>query len=71
VRKKLFGLEHNETLSSMGLIGLAYSLGGRWKEAKELEIQVMKTRQRILGKEHPDTLISIVNLASTYRNQGH
>jgi hypothetical protein len=55
----------------MGLIGLAYSLGGRWKEAKELEIQVMKTRQRILGKEHPDTLISIVNLASTYRNQGH
>ncbi len=43
MRKKLFGLEHNETLSSIGLVDLAYSLGGRWKEAKELGIQVVET----------------------------
>jgi Tetratricopeptide repeat/Domain of unknown function (DUF1897) len=30
----------------------------------------METRKMVLGTEHPDTLISIANLASTYRSQG-
>ena len=30
----------------------------------------MKTRKRVLGEEHPSTLTSIGNLASTYWNQG-
>ena len=30
----------------------------------------METRKKVLGEEHPDTLISMANLASTYRNQG-
>jgi hypothetical protein len=29
----------------------------------------MKTSLRVLGQEHPDTLTSMANLASTYRNQ--
>jgi hypothetical protein len=33
-RRKLFGQEHEETLSGMAIVGLAYGLGGRWKEAK-------------------------------------
>jgi Tetratricopeptide repeat len=33
-------------------------------------VQVMETRKRVLGKEHPDTLTSMANLASTYGNQG-
>lgn len=32
------------------------------------KIGVMKTRKRLLREEHPDTLISIANLASTHRN---
>ncbi|KAL4947389.1 hypothetical protein BDW69DRAFT_204458 [Aspergillus filifer] len=43
---------------------------GRWNEAEKLEVQVMKTRKIMLGAEHPDTLASMGNLASTYRNQG-
>ena len=70
VRKKIFGQEHKETLSSMGMVGLVYNLGGRWKEAEELGVQVMETRKRVLGAKHLDTLISMANLASTYRNQG-
>jgi hypothetical protein len=69
-RRKLFGQEHKETLSGMAMVGLAYSLGGRWNEAEELEVQVMETRKRVLGAEHPDTLTSIANLASTFWNQG-
>jgi hypothetical protein len=30
----------------------------------------METRKRVLGVEHPDTLTSMGNLASTYKNQG-
>jgi hypothetical protein len=31
---------------------------------------VMETSSRVLGEDHPDTLTSIANLASTYRKQG-
>jgi tetratricopeptide (TPR) repeat protein len=43
---------------------------GRYEEAEELEKQVMQTTKRVLGDEHPDTLTSINNLASTYSDQG-
>jgi TRAP-type mannitol/chloroaromatic compound transport system substrate-binding protein len=43
---------------------------GWWKEAEELQVQVMQMRKRVLGEEHPHTLSSVANLASTYRNQG-
>ena len=33
-------------------------------------MQVIEISKRVLGVEHPDTLTSITNLASTYRNQG-
>jgi hypothetical protein len=39
-------------------------------EAEELEVQVMETKKRVLGVEHPDTVVSISNLAWTYRNRG-
>jgi len=43
---------------------------GRYNEAEGLFVQVMETRKNVLGGEHPDTLISMANLASTYSNQG-
>jgi hypothetical protein len=43
---------------------------GRWKEAEELFVQVIETRKRVLGDEHPSTLTSMGNLASTYGKQG-
>ncbi|KAH7319053.1 hypothetical protein BKA65DRAFT_356306, partial [Rhexocercosporidium sp. MPI-PUGE-AT-0058] len=43
---------------------------GRYNEAEASFLEVMETRKRVLGAEHPSTLTSIVNLASTYRNQG-
>ncbi|KAF2184939.1 hypothetical protein K469DRAFT_779558, partial [Zopfia rhizophila CBS 207.26] len=70
VRKKQYGREHRDTLSSMAMVALAYKLRGRWEEAEELEVQVMETRKRVLGSEHPDTLTSMASLASTFWNQG-
>jgi hypothetical protein len=54
----------------MANLASTYRNQGRWKEAEELEVQVMETRERVLGEEHPDTLTSMANLAVTYRNQG-
>ncbi|KAI2474908.1 TPR-12 multi-domain protein [Pyrenophora tritici-repentis] len=69
-RKKVLGQEHQDTLSSMAMVGSAYRLGGRWADAEKLEVQVMETRKKKLGADHPDTLISMANLAFTWKAQG-
>jgi tetratricopeptide (TPR) repeat protein len=43
---------------------------GRYEEAEELEVQVMQTRKRVLGDDHPDTLTIMGSLAATYMSQG-
>jgi tetratricopeptide (TPR) repeat protein len=43
---------------------------GRYKEAESWCLQVIEIRKIVLGKEHPDTLTGIANLAATYANQG-
>jgi hypothetical protein len=53
----------------MSNLASVYSNQGRWKEAEELQMQVMQTRKRVLGDEHPDTLLSMHNLAFTLQSQ--
>jgi hypothetical protein len=43
---------------------------GRYNEAEKSFFQVMEIRKRVLGAEHPDTLISMANLAFTWESQG-
>ena len=50
--------------------GLVFYEAGYWNEAEQLQVQISGTRKRVLGEEHPDTLTSMENLASTYRNLG-
>ncbi|OAG00992.1 TPR-like protein [Paraphaeosphaeria sporulosa] len=84
-RERVLGEEHPSTLTSMANLATTYLKQGRWKEAEELNVQVMETRKReaeelnvqvmetrkrVLGEQHPDTLTSMGNLASTYMNQG-
>ena len=68
--ERVLGLENPETLNSMANLASTFWNQGRWKEAEELEVQVMETRKRVLGLEHPSTLTSMANLASTFWNQG-
>ncbi|CAI7618642.1 unnamed protein product [Penicillium viridicatum] len=69
-RMKISGAEDEKTLHSTAILAQAFRLEGRWKEAEQLEVQVMETRKTKLGVDHPDTLTSMANLASTYWNQG-
>ena len=43
---------------------------GQWKESERLQLRAVKLRRGVLGLDHPDTLTSVANLASTYGNQG-
>lgn len=53
----------------MANLAAMYHDQGRWKEAKELEIQVKETSARVLGEEHPDMLLSMNNLVVTCQGQ--
>jgi hypothetical protein len=48
-----------------------YMYQGRWKEAEELEEQVLGIRKRVLGSENPDTLTSMASLVFTLGSQGN
>jgi hypothetical protein len=50
--------------------GMCLLTDGRYNEAEVLFIEETERRKGVLGAEHPDTLTSMANLASTYRNQG-
>ncbi|CAI7579555.1 unnamed protein product [Penicillium pancosmium] len=69
-RLKLGGTEDKDTLDSTAMLATAYRQDGQWREAEQLEVQVMEIRKTKLGADHPDTLTSMANLASTYRIQG-
>jgi hypothetical protein len=53
----------------MGDLASTYRDQGRWDEAEEIEVQVMRTFGRKLGADYPDTLISMNNLALTWKGQ--
>jgi tetratricopeptide (TPR) repeat protein len=48
----------------------ALNSDGRYEEAGKLQVQVMQSRKRILGDEHPFTLGVMNNMALTYNYQG-
>jgi hypothetical protein len=68
--KRVLGDDHPYTLISIGNLASTYRSQGRWKEAEELDVQVLKTFKRVLGEEHPDTLNSMNNLAFTWKSHG-
>ncbi|KAL4863239.1 hypothetical protein BDV12DRAFT_206709 [Aspergillus spectabilis] len=51
-------------------VGSCLDSDGRYNEAEKLLVWVTETRGQVLGPEHPSTLTSMANLASTYADQG-
>jgi tetratricopeptide (TPR) repeat protein len=70
VRSKVLGEENAETLSSMGMVGLARVLGGKHEEAVAMHRQTLARMAKVLGQEHPNTLASMNNLATVLDSQG-
>ena len=51
---------------SIGNLALSYEDLGQWKDAEELQKQVVETERRVLGKQHTDTLTGMINLAAIH-----
>ena len=70
MRKKLLGVNHPDTLTSMGDLASTYYRQGKLNEAEQLGLQVLDMRKKLLGAKHLNTLISMEDLARTYNCQG-
>ncbi|KAF1941164.1 TPR-like protein [Clathrospora elynae] len=70
VRRELFGQEHAQTLSSVDIVGLARTIGGKYEEAESITRQTLARSEKVLGPEHPSTLTSMSNLAGVLARQG-
>lgn len=68
-REQVLGLEHEETLASMGMHGLLLNDMGFYEQAEKLHAFVTEKSQRLLGEEHPGTLLAMSSLAATYQSQ--
>ena len=51
----------------MANLASTYQNQGRWKEAEELQAKELEICTRVLGPRHPDTLISMSNLALIWK----
>jgi hypothetical protein len=69
-KKRVLGIEHPDTLTSISNIALTYKNQRRWKEAEKLQVKELNICSRVLGEDHPSTLTSMSNLALTYSDQG-
>ncbi|OAG04125.1 uncharacterized protein CC84DRAFT_1207310 [Paraphaeosphaeria sporulosa] len=70
VRSEVLGEQDAETLTSMEMVGLARTLGGKYGEAETMYRQTLALKEKVLGDKHRDTLGSMNNLASVLNSQG-
>ena len=63
------GLTRSFTEKQVFKFGYTFLENGLYNAAEELQLQVLESWKRVLGVEHPDTLMSMHNLAFTYNLQ--
>lgn len=59
----MLGPEEEETLSALNLYGLVLRDQGKYEAAEEAHRRALEGIEKVLGKERPDTLISVWCLA--------
>jgi hypothetical protein len=69
--KRELGKEDLRTLTGIEKLALIYEKMKQWEEAEKRFKEVIRTRKRVQGLDHLDTINSMDNLASMYRGQGH
>jgi serine/threonine protein kinase len=63
IRAEQLGADDLSTLVSMNHLGSLYLDQSRFDDAEPLLVEAWQKRRRLLGKEHPDTLASAVQVA--------
>jgi tetratricopeptide (TPR) repeat protein len=57
------GPQHSRTLHSAAFLSQVLIKQTKYKEAEELSRRALEGREKVLGKDHPDTLDSVYGLA--------
>src|SRR5208282_2764145 len=63
VAKRVRGLEHPDTATSLNNLASLYWKIGEYAKAEPLLEEALRILQKVLGSEHPDTATSLNNLA--------
>ena len=58
------------SLALANSLAVGYTTLGRYEETVRLDEETLEIMERVLGPEHPSTLISRNNLANAYRAVG-
>ncbi|KAJ5030679.1 hypothetical protein PSV08DRAFT_358843 [Bipolaris maydis] len=70
VRSEELGEGDVRMIESMGMVGLARELGGKYKEAEAMHRQTLAQMEKVFGYGHLHTLSSMNNLALVLTSQG-
>jgi tetratricopeptide (TPR) repeat protein len=68
--KSSFGETDNLLWSLLDNLGESFRITGKYAEAETMHRQTLHLRETVLGKDHPDTLMSMKNLGQSLRQQG-
>ena len=66
LRQENLGPEHEDTLATLGFLGVLYNKLNRWEEAYKLQVYLCETTERALGWSHRLTFKCRSRLAVTY-----
>jgi tetratricopeptide (TPR) repeat protein len=69
-RETVYGLDNNQTLTSVSVLALVLQYQGKYDKAEKLNWRALEGREKELGVHHPATLTSVSNLAMVLRYQG-
>jgi len=62
-RRRMFGEDHPDTLTSASNLALDLYALGDYELARQLNEDTLTRRRRVLGEDHPNTLTSAINFA--------
>ncbi|PVF91573.1 hypothetical protein CPB86DRAFT_802724 [Serendipita vermifera] len=65
-----FGERDERAIRMKSEVGMALWECGQFEEAEKMEWEILEVQKEILGPQHPDTVTTMHNLASTLHNRG-
>ena len=66
----MLGDDHWRTVELIAGVAGFYRTQGRYEEAEPLLLEVLETRNRVFGRDNPNSIVAMNELAKLYRDQG-
>ncbi len=66
IREKTLGMDHPDTLITLGNFAEFQNAKGNKQLALDLHTKVLESRRRVLGPNHPDVAVTCSNMSMIY-----